>query len=156
MVTARPATSMTSSFAADIRSDYRGSPPLEDPAGVATPPEPDGRDQPDQRNGDIAQDPAYRVECPMERGHQEVGSQDYPGETKAAGTGGGKDRAAEERGPQPVTNGRQHTTHQLGEDDRVQREDQLVPCTTKSDTRASPLLSSAAKPKPTVAPSAPP
>src|SRR6266700_3345823 len=127
MVTARPATSRTSSFATDIRSDYRGSPPLEDPAGVATPPEPDGWDQPDQRDGDIAHDAANRVECPVERGHQEVGSQDYPGETKAAGTGGGKDRAAEERGPQPVTNGRQHTTHQLGEDDRVQREDQLVP-----------------------------
>ena len=26
-----------------------------------------------------------------------------------------------------MTKGRQHTTHQLGEDDRVQREDQLVP-----------------------------
>src|SRR5438552_14754120 len=53
MVTARPATSRTSSFAADIGSDYRGSPPLEDPAGVATPPEPDEGNQPDQRNGGI-------------------------------------------------------------------------------------------------------
>ena len=63
----------------------------------------------------------------MQCGYQQVRSQDYPGETKAAAAGGGKDRATEERGPQPMTKGRQHTTHQLGEDDRVQREDQLVP-----------------------------
>src|SRR5256886_9713386 len=118
---------MTASFAADIGSDYRGSPPLEDPAGVATPPEPDEGDQPNQRNRDIAHDAADRVERPMQRGYQQVSSQDDPGETRAAAAGSSKDRAAEERGPQPMTKGRQHTTHQLSEDDRVQREDQLVP-----------------------------
>src|SRR5438876_10612815 len=105
MVTARPATSRTSSFAAGIGSDYRGSPPPEDPAGVATPPEPDEGDQPDQRNGGIAHNAADRVERPMQCGYQQVGSQDYPGETKAAAAGGGKDRATEERGPQPMTKG---------------------------------------------------
>src|SRR5207237_2148650 len=93
----------------------------------ATPTEPDEGDQPDQRNDGIAHDAADRVKRSMERGHEKVRSQDYPGDTKAGAAGGGKDRAAEQPGPQPMTEGCQHATHQLGEDDRVQREKQLVP-----------------------------
>src|SRR2546430_10338605 len=85
---------MTASFAADIGSDYRGSPPLEDPTGVATPPEPDEGDQPDERNDGIAHDAADRVKRPMERGHEKVRSQDYPGETKVDAAAGGQESPA--------------------------------------------------------------
>src|SRR5207237_4902680 len=115
--------------------------------GVATPPERDEGDQPDQRKDGIAHDAADRVKRSMERGHEKVRSQDYPGETKVD-AGGGKDRAAEQPGPQPMTEGCQHATHQLGEDDRVEREKKLVPLTTKSDHRAEPAPLRPAKTKP--------
>src|SRR2546423_14862182 len=102
---------MTSSFAADIGSDYRGSPPLEDSTGVATPPEPDEGDQPDQRNDGIAHNAADRVERSMERGHEKVRAQDYPGETKVDAAGGGEESAAAQPRPHPLTPERRHAPH---------------------------------------------
>src|ERR1700674_4560441 len=111
IATCRPAASMISSFGGGIRrtlSDEDGA-PREHAAAIHASPEPDQRNQSEDRNDDVANDATDRVEGSMEHRHEQVGSNDSPADTQATPSGGSEDRAAEDRRPHPMAERRQHT-----------------------------------------------